>query len=225
MNFDKPIYMTRATHYGNNYYEVYSKKLNRIVRMFSSLEYANFLTLEMNPSVIKFCEQPLEIQIMLEGKPKKAIFDFWVLYNNMREEMQEVKYSQELNGNDEKSLRSNEQIRREKIWCEEHEICHVIRTDEDIYSGRFFIKNLEYLAAKSRRYIPVEDNFYRSLVIDTLKSKKKLTISDMVKFELLPIEHEIDYISYLYYKGVITMDIATKPIDGNMEIALWQINH
>jgi len=63
MNFEKPIDMPRATHYVNNYYEVYSKKLKRIVRMFSSLEYANFLTLEMNPAVKKFCEQTLEIEI------------------------------------------------------------------------------------------------------------------------------------------------------------------
>lgn len=54
MNFDKPNDMARATHYGNNYYEVYSKKLKRIVRLFSSLEYTNFLTLEINPSVISF---------------------------------------------------------------------------------------------------------------------------------------------------------------------------
>lgn len=46
--------MARATHYGNNYYEVYSKKLKRIVSLFSSLEYTNFLTLEINPSVISF---------------------------------------------------------------------------------------------------------------------------------------------------------------------------
>lgn len=220
MNFDKPIDMTRATHYGNNYYEVYSRKLKRIVRLFSSLEYANFLTLEMNPSVIKFCEQPLEIEIILEGMSKKAIFDFWVLYNDKREEMQEVKYLQELNGTDEKSLRSQEQIRREKKWCEDSKISHVIRTDEDIYSGRFFIKNLEYLAAKARRYVPVDDNYYRPLILSALKGSRKVSITDMVKYEILPTGHEMDYISYLYYKGVITMDLATRPIDGKMEVVL-----
>ncbi|EPR10214.1 TnsA endonuclease N-terminal domain-containing protein [Ruminiclostridium papyrosolvens] len=225
MNFDKPVDMTRATHYGNNYFEVYSRKLKRIVKLFSSLEYANFLTLEMNPFVGKFCEQPLEIEIILEDKPKKAIFDFWVLYSDKREEMQEIKYLNELNEIDEKSSRSKEQIRRQKLWCEENKISHIIRTDKDIYAGRFYIKNLEYLAAKSRRYIPLEDNFYRSLVLNTLKATKKITISDMVKFEILPIGHEMDYISYLYYEGIITMDIATRPIDGKMEVSLWQINH
>ena len=68
MYFDKPIKMPRGTHYGSNYWEVYSKKMGRKACFFSNLEYHNFLTLEMNPDVIQMCEQPLEIEIMVDGK-------------------------------------------------------------------------------------------------------------------------------------------------------------
>lgn len=224
MKFDTPINMTRATHYGNNYYEVYSKKLKRIVRLFSDLEYANYLTLEMNPNVETFCEQPLEIEVLIDDEFKKAVFDFWVKYTDGHEEMQEVKYADELNGVGEKSFRSQEQIRREKKWCEERKISFVIRTDKEIYTGRFYIKNLEFLASRARRYIPIDDKFYRRLVLNALKGARKITILDMVNAEILPAGHELDYISYLYYDGTISMNICDRPIDGKMEVILWHQN-
>lgn len=64
MEFTKPIAMQRSTHYGNNYFSVYSNKIKRVVHLFSNLEYYNFLTLETNPQVETFCEQPLKIEII-----------------------------------------------------------------------------------------------------------------------------------------------------------------
>ena len=68
MNFSKPIDMPRGTHYGNNYYLVYSKKIHRTCRFYSNLEYYNFLSLEINPKIEKFCEQPVKIEIIQENK-------------------------------------------------------------------------------------------------------------------------------------------------------------
>lgn len=87
MKFTKPIDMPRATHYGNNYFAVYSNKIKRICHFFSNLEYYNFLSLEMNPEVESFCEQPLKIDIVLENELKHAIFDMWVSYRDGREEI------------------------------------------------------------------------------------------------------------------------------------------
>lgn len=58
MNFTKPIDIPRSTHYGNNYFAVYSNKIHRICHFYSNLEYYNFLSLEINPKVSSFCEQP-----------------------------------------------------------------------------------------------------------------------------------------------------------------------
>ena len=224
MDFNTPIKMPRSTHYGNNYYEVYSKKIGRIVRLFSNLEYANYLTLEMNPNVVKFCEQPMEISISIEDKQVKAVFDFWVKYKDGNEEFQEVKYYEELNGNDEKSIRSQEQIRREKTWCMKNNVNFSIRTDKQIYDGRFFIRNLEYLSAKVRRYIPYENNYYKSLIINHFKNLKHSTITELINKELLPIGYEIDYIAYLYYNGIVNLNLKNRPIDKRTEVSLWQTN-
>lgn len=60
MNFTKPIDIPRSTHYGNNYFAVYSNKIHRICHFYSNLEYYNFLSLEINPKVSSFCEQPVK---------------------------------------------------------------------------------------------------------------------------------------------------------------------
>ena len=107
--FNKPIEMPRGSHYGSDYWIIYSYKLKRRVRLYSYLEYAQFISLEMNPLVEYFCEQPFEINGTFNGKNKKSVFDFWVQYKNSNSEFQEVKYMSELIGSDKKALRSKEQ--------------------------------------------------------------------------------------------------------------------
>lgn len=96
MNFTKPLTMPRGTHYGSNYWEVYSSKMKRKASFFSDLEYANFLTLEMNPDIVAMCEQPLEISVNIDDTIKKSVFDFWVKYKDGLDEFQEIKYSASL---------------------------------------------------------------------------------------------------------------------------------
>ena len=154
MNFDQPLAMPRSTHFGNNYFAVYSNKLHRVCHFYSNLEYYNFLTLELDHEVTKFCEQPTEIQILQNNELKRAILDMWVKYSDGREEFQEVKYEAELTGTDELSMRSQEQIRREAEWCKTNNIGFVVRTDKTISKGQFYLRNLNVMAAHLRRYIP-----------------------------------------------------------------------
>ena len=153
MKFEKPIDMPRSTHYGNNYFIVYSHKIKRNVKLYSNLEYYNFLTLEVDPNVEYFCEQPYEISINVDNMLRKAVFDIYVKYKDGREEFQEIKYKSELSEEDDASIRSQEQIRREQQWCEMNHITFVIRTEEDIIKGRFHMQNLNVIAARLRRYV------------------------------------------------------------------------
>ena len=143
-----PINIPRSTHYGINFYNTYSTKIKRKVAFYSQLEYHNFLTLEFNPSVINFCEQPLKIEIDVDGKRESSIFDMWVLYETGFEEFQEVKYQKELVDNL-TSSRSIDQIEKQKLWCQSNGYLHSIRTENDIYLGPFYISNLKYNVKKS----------------------------------------------------------------------------
>lgn len=59
----------------------------------------------------------------------------WVLYRDGREEFQEVKYTSELTGDSAEAIRSQEQIRREHLWCTENNIDLVIRTEKTYRKG------------------------------------------------------------------------------------------
>lgn len=213
MLFTSPIEMPRGSHYGSNYYCVYSSKLHRVCKFFSNLEYYNFLTLEVNPTVQTFCEQPLKIEIVQNDSLKHAVFDFWVKYTNGHEELQEVKYSNEISGTDEKSIRSQEQIRRELDWCQSNGISFVVRTEKEIIQGRYFISNLNIIAARLRRYIPTESAYYNPRIVDALRTNQYLTIEELSQQNLLPIGNELNHICYLYSVGLITIDIYDKHID------------
>lgn len=225
MTFTTPIEMPRGSHYGSDFYTVYSVKAGRVVNLFSKLEYYNFLALETDPNVETFCEQPCEIQIVEDGKAKKAIFDMWVRYKDGREELQEVKYSKELTGNSKSAIRSQEQIRRQKHWCEDNGIPFVVRTEAEIIDGQFSVPNRQVIANLVRRY-NVDDSteYYKKLVIRTLDDadydKKTLKIADLLLGEKLPIGQEWMLLCYLYVNGVIDLNIKNRPLDARLEVTL-----
>lgn len=220
MNYTTPIEMPRGTHYGNNYHIVYSSKLKRICNFFSDLEYYNFLSLEIDPMVETFCEQPAKIEIIEENEIRHVIFDMWVRYKDGREEFQEVKYSSELKGYSEEALRSQEQIRKEQRWCNDNNIAFVVRTDKTIPKGHYFIKNANIISARLRRYLPTEDKYYNPLIIAALKKAKLLTVSELIDNGLLPINNEFNHLCYMYERGLISMNMSDRPIDKNTEVTL-----
>lgn len=220
MNFNIPIEIPRATHYGNNYFVVYSNKLHRICRFFSNLEYYNFLSLEINPDVEIFCEQPLKIEIIQNNQLKHAIFDMWVKYRNGNEEMQEVKYQSELEKDDEKSLRSQEQIRRETAWCKDNGIDFVVRTDKNISKGKFFLNNINVMASRLRRYVSTEDRYYNPRILDVLNNQNVITVEELIARELLPLNNELNHLCYMYEQGLIKMNIEDRPLDFRTEVTL-----
>ena len=222
MNFNTPLDMPRSTHYGSNYYVVYSHKIHRLCKFYSMLEYYNFLTLETSPTVERFCEQPLKIEIVMDNEIKHAIFDMWVKYLDGTEELQEVKYESELSGTDPGSIRSQEQIRREEKWCKDNGVNFKLRTDKKIIKGRFYLQNLQMISARLRRYTPTEDRYYNPLVMDALNKYGSLSFAEMKTNKLLPVYHEWDHLCFMYEKGIIRLDLNERPLDNSTEVSLWR---
>lgn len=222
MYFEKPIKMSRSTHYGNNYWEVFSKKMKRKACFFSNLEYHNFLTLEMNPRVIQMCEQPLEIEVMIDGKIQKSILDFWIKYDDGNEEIQEVKSVESLTEGSNDYIRTREQIRKQKLWCEQNNIAYTIRSDKEIYVGEYTIENYAYMASRVRRYIIPEDiKSYRSVLIGYLDACKKVDICMLIESGRLPLGNEINFLCYMHFEGVVCMSIDDRPLDNRTEVFLF----
>ena len=181
--FTTPIEMPRSTHYGNNYWIFESRKLHRRVTAYSNLEYENLLTLEMNPEVVYYCEQPCSTTVFVSGKEHKTIFDVYIVYKNGREEFQEVKYQQELDSDSP----------------------YVLRTDKDIEKGQYFIRNLSVLSAKARR-CHIESKEADKAIISYLSKIERTTIGLLSESGRFEINKTLDYLSDLYYRGIIKFD-------------------
>lgn len=217
--YQKPIEMPRGTHYGSDYWIAYSYKLKRLVYFYSMLEYANFLCLEMNYNIEYFCEQPLQIEELDEKlKKKKSIFDFWVQYTDLSTEFQEVKYTTELEGNDDSSIRSQNQIILQRNWCKNNNFNYKIVTEKDLYTGQYRIQNLDMLHSHLLRYSQISDSSLKKFI--NILSERNLTFEEIRSLDFLPANFELSILAYQYYLGNINFNINDRPIDNHTEVHL-----
>jgi len=222
MYFEKPIKMPRGTHYGSNYWEVYSKKMGRKASFFSNLEYHNFLTLEMDPNVVHMCEQPLEIEIMVDGRSEKSILDVWLKYADGSEEIQEVKSVESMKEGAEDYNRTKAQMHKQKLWCEENNIAYTVRSETEIYAGEYLVDNCAYMASRVRRYtLPEGVAPYTNLLIGYLDACKRADIQKLIDSGRLPLGHEMDFLCYMHFTGAIRMEISDRPLGKRTEVKLF----
>lgn len=216
----KPHEMPRATHYGNNYYIMFSRKLQRNVTAYSTLEYENLLTLEMDPAVEYYCEQPLKITVNTEDSEKSSIFDVWVLYNDGTEEFQEVKYLYELNGSNASSKRTQKQVAIQEKWCAACSFHYCVRNDKLIKKSKYYINNLKILAGKIRHSKLEVSEYLKKEVIQFLHNKR-VPLKDIMCQDFLMNGREMELLALLYYDGVIKMDLIAAPISPTTEVSLY----
>ena len=66
--------------------------------------------------------------VYVDGIKSSTIFDVYVYYVDGREEMQEIKYFDELHSDNKKGERDRLQIKRQELWCTQNNIGYSIRT-------------------------------------------------------------------------------------------------
>ena len=202
--YDSPIALKRSKKYGNNYVQFYSPKIDRVVTANSNLEYFNLITLEMDPFVEWYCEQPVEAHLFDPlGKEEICIPDVYVYYRDGKEEMQEVKYSAEYEGEGPETSRAWAQRRREERWSRENGMEFVVRTENEIIVGKN-VQNLRYLCRRIRpKRIPQDKlrtdikNYVDSHVY---KGNKLKDLKDMFD---IPYSSILDCIAFMYWKGEV----------------------
>mgnify|MGYP003309338977 CR=1 FL=1 len=219
--YQTPIKMPRGSHYGSDYWISYSFKLKRKIHLYSMLEYANFITIEMNPNVEYFCEQPLKIECFDDKSSKEtSVFDFWVQYKDSSCEFQEVKYSCELTEQTDSAMRSQKQIEFQRKWCLANGQSYRVITEKDLYRGPFWIQNLELLHSHMLRSNPSESVYINRLL--GLLSRSNFSVGDIIASEILPINYELNILAYLFYNGAINMELESRPLDNYTEVSLCE---
>lgn len=219
--YQKPIEMPRGTHYGSDYWIAYSYKLKRMVHLYSMLEYANFITLEMDVAVEFFCEQPLKIEDLHSSTAKQvSVFDFWVQYKDSAHEFQEVKYSSELTDTTDSAMRSQQQIEFQRNWCLSNGHTYRVITEKDLYLGQFWIQNLELLHSHLLRYNPSERNDLQRLY--NILESKSLSLEEIMSLKVLPLNYEWSVLAHQFYTGKINMNLKDRPLDNYTEVSLCE---
>lgn len=212
-----PKIIKRNKRYGNNYWRGKGRKVNlREVTFYSDLEYDHWVSVEMDFNVITYCEQPSEKEIsyVFEGELRSTLIDMWVLLKSGIEEYREVKYTSELRPGHRNYERNMRQIGAQRKWCEDNGLTHrvidetMLRTSPYIMGNRVkllgYINNTEY----DDRYIQLLD-FVQS---------EKLTLHNLIQNVKLPLNQLLVSCSWLTYKGIIDMDITSRPISLQTEV-------
>lgn len=208
----------RNSSYSSNIHRVYSPKKKRVINLFSDLEYWNWLKIDCNAKVIDYCEQPLKIKGVYNGKKVTSIFDMWILYYNLKEKFQEVKPSNKLNPNSSSFATVQKQITVQKEWCKEHSKEYCIITEKDIFSNLILLNNLDKIHSfiRGMQYINTTD-------MDKLLSYlsyRNCTLRDLISYLNKSSSYVYSLVFFLVYIGKCTMDVYTKPIFFDTEVSL-----
>ena len=219
MKYKKPIEMPRGTHYGNNYFIVYSRKEKRCVKLFSNIEYYNFLKIEMDPDIVALCEQFDEIRFPVDGEEITFIPDMITEDVQGRLTVVEVKTSADLSGQGENAKRTQRQIKAESAWCQAMGYAFEVRTEDDYLSQKYLMPNLHHLAERIRRYYS-NDNSSERYIRRLFDGAKELTVADIIDSCKMPSGYELDALAELYYLGVVNMELRKLPLCGRTKVKL-----
>ena len=211
--YEEPIFRLRSSSYGSNYWVFHSRKLRRRVAVFSNLEYENILTLEMNPDVEWYCEYPLETTVYIGGKESKVLFNAWVKYKDGTEEYQGVAY---LCSSDDS--KDHVKVACQSAWCLQNDVNFVFRNEKNIEIGPFYIRNISLLAARARRFTACGVNGDR-IFLSFIQAKRHICIGELEKMGRIEKYRALDYISDLYYRGLVTLsNMNTDCISADTEV-------
>lgn len=208
----------RNSSYSSNIHRVYSPKKKRVINLFSDLEYWNWLKIDCNPKIINYCEQPLKITGMYDGKEVTSIFDMWILYYNLKEKFQEVKPSNKLKSSSSSFATVQKQITVQSEWCKEHSKEYCIVTEKEIFSNLILLNNLDKIHSfiRGMQYVNTTD---MDKVISYL-SYSSCTLRDLISHLKKSSSYVYSLVFFLVYIGKCTIDIYNRPISFDTEVSL-----
>ncbi len=188
-----------------------SLKLNNVVSFESSLERDYINILEFNSSVVHYCEQPIKIFYTLEDKEHYYVPDFFVRFNDNREdELVEIKYKDDLLKNKKKYFAK---FKAAKMFCEANGLKFKIVNEDGIRTP--FLLNCKFLLPYRR---PKNDIDYSDIAVleERIKSVKHATPKSIITDSFFPDDRKAELLYALWYMIANSM----VNIDLNMQITM-----
>lgn len=215
-----PVALQRGADYTGNYYERFSLKAGRNVRLQSELEYANWLLRESDPECLALCERPLEVTVMLDGKRRTTIFDLWTRWRDGHKQFEECKYRSSIEGPT-ASSRDVEQIRAQKLYCAEHAYTYQLVTDDTVRAYAVRLSNWNRILGHLIRW---RDALLRPIELELVSSLRRGQPMTLPSMTGMLRHHEADKVRIaafrLVYQGVLASDLDTNFLSKATQIWL-----
>ncbi|EST55778.1 hypothetical protein T458_00060 [Brevibacillus panacihumi W25] len=215
----KPIQSKGRGHYGNNLWDAYSPKLNRMVRLYSDLERDHWVLIETNPNVRTFCEQPLKVSVPVEGRIVSTIFDMWVQWTNETESFIEIKYSNSFHQSHPNYEDVRVQTTAQKVWCLENKYEYIIRTEEEIRKNTLLISNMKRILSFIRnRSNPVETDCFQ--IMRSIQQHGKISAQQLeIMLPNISQSRIYEALSWLFYRSEIQANFEGDEFGPKMEVS------
>ena len=187
-----------------------SKKNKRLVSFESLLELDYLHRIEFDKSVLSYCEQPIKIEFLHNGRRCSYTPDFYVEYAT-EDFLIEIKPEAKL-----KELFQNPDVlykyKAASNYCLINNISKFrIVTDTKIRSGNI-LSNIHYLFPYSQIIVPLKTH---DLIKTILCDHNQITIGDLcekLKFFSIPDNISFSYIMSLIYNHYLNVDLS-EPIN------------
>lgn len=199
--YTKPVDIKQST---GDLRRIYSPRLQRIVTLYSALEYDHFVAVEQDSTIETFCEQPIRISVVIDGKPVSPLFDMWLRKKDGYEEYREIKPSDKLDepGN----IR---QIQAETAWCKTQGIPFRVITEQDIGLDMQALENWKQILPYLSNTAWVTHKGLDTTIEKYLRDKKSATLGELEQlFSAPPSElHRAAFL--LLHRGTAAANLST----------------
>ncbi|BFT72340.1 hypothetical protein [Paenibacillus sp. P36] len=203
---------------GSNRWHVFSKKIQREVRLKGDLEYDNWVLIETDPLVLTFCEKPKEIIYSLNGKPIKSVFDMWIKWKDGKEEFVAVNYSYEIDIDHKRHrISAIEKVNSQRLWCEDHSILYTVNRENEIRKNQILLENKKLLLSYMSQTNKADEEIMNAI---THKIKSGCTNLYQIENELVQFHKaKVRRLTYNFIvDGIIESNIDRIPLGRATEV-------
>ena len=201
-----PVYLPPNFKRHSNHWLIKSWKAkdNRLVDLYSQLEYFNYVLLEANPKVQLLCEQPLHINCIHNGARLNYVFDLWVKWSDGQEELIEVKPYEELLPSVNGSLEPKK-WGLIKSWCDKNGYdCRFI-TEREILSNRVILSNARQILRYNPTYL---DLSFRNDIFEKIPIGITVQLKDLLSlYSHIPLEIIMSTVVYMIINDDLKSDL------------------
>lgn len=199
--------------FGRSYWEMYSPKVKRNVKLFGDVGRDHWLLLEADPNVIWFCDSPVCFPGS-SGEPGQNVLDMWVLFADGSEEYRTVRRTTAVSG-------FAKELARRDAWCERNGFVHRVVTERDLQPYRTLIDNCgTYIG-----FIPKEINArhvkVQRSVAEIVASTGPLPLADLLgRFVGVSEQLILSAVFTLIHSGTLYAPLDVQRYDRNIQLSL-----